>query len=229
MKDPNRERSDAFLAEACSAYLESLRPEPQQAADSTEPSGGFEARMQQTLQRPARRAASRLQAAAVLLVVALTGMGLFSVSVQAKDDLSGWFHRSEGAGHVYEFEMPLQPEQAPLPSVAETPVPTWLPKGWQQASRSDSPRQTTVIYTDSSGVSQYLSILPAAEGASMMLIGTQAPTVVSVGSHYGELYEAGRVGLYSTLVWEDADGGLLFVLSSTAPAEQLLKIAESVS
>ena len=236
-KETRPEISEELVRRACAAYLSARGLEQQEEEELTEEeewedipaSPDFFRRTKRLFVRTARPGRTRAWAA-MLAAVVLASTVFFSVNVEARDDVMGWFRSNRDKSVVYSFQTPVgQPEPMTVPQTDPARFrPTRLPEGWSEQSTAAAARQMTMVYTDGAGTPQYFTAAAAELGASLLITGAQTPVTVTVGEEYAEFYPAAEEGQYQLLIWQDSRRDILYILSSTASKAQMIKLAESV-
>ena len=163
--------------------------------------------------------------ACILLVILLGGSIVLALSSEARAAFIGWVREVHETYFAYHYSGKQQ-------TMPETIIycPTWVPDGYELEVKPEAKAYMIAVYGNIEGdriffncsINDKLAILPIEQEDAQF-------SIVYVGDILADLYMDNTAGSTNLLVWEDEEQTLLFWIVSTLNAEDMIKIAESVS
>ncbi len=162
------------------------------------------------------------RAAAVFLVLLLTGIGWLTVDAEARAATREWFRSISQNSIIYRFLNPA-PQQT-LPDY----TPTWLPEGFEEQEHHKDDQHSSFYYiSDSDFIVIEVNIYH--HGTLLSLIGDHSGyEEVKVGSFTALFVPASGESSINNLVWIDDQNELIFSVDSTLEKSVMLHIADSL-
>lgn len=220
--------SDERLREAARQAEKNLLaslPEPEDCEATFSPK--FERKMKKLVRRtdhPIRYWVQKA-VACILLVILLGGGGVLALSPEARAMFVGWVRGAYETWFVYNYEGPDR-------EFTEDNVfyPARVPDGYYELKRSISDDKVSIIYENGEGYLLSFTYTRNRESISVYSENqeTDVQTVV-VGNTLADLYLDQREGNTNTLIWNDEEKGIIFVISAHCSGKELVEIAESVT
>lgn len=107
--------------------------------------------------------------------------------------------------------------------------PTWLPEGYAESMVPELDGQVAVIYKNEDGNLMSFSYSTDPEIINLQVEGNKGSIErVFIGDLPGDLYIDADEDAHDVLVWMDDQNGIIYWISANLPAEDLIKMAESV-
>lgn len=220
--------SDEELRRAAQAWEEArLKLLPAPGDCSFEASHLFRHRMKKLIQRTDHpiRYWLKKSAACFLLVIFLGGVGVLTLSKEARAAVVGWTRRV--IDDIFEYRYADDRSfTAPENTVF---LPSWIPDGFEIYSQTFSETEGCIIYTTKNG--NYATFLYFLNGSGVIQIGSEnggTEQQVFVGKYSADLYLDAKEGANNALLWEDTQRNALFEILAPNTGEELIKMAESV-
>lgn len=209
------------LYEVNEALLNSLPPEDQ---CEYEFSPRFHRRMARLIHRASHPHLYRTlnRAAGFLLALVLTGTVWLSVDARARDTFFGWLRETYETFFAYRYAGERREE-----TETRNYRPTELPEDWAELDRWTDESGGTVLYTDGTERINHFTYVTS-HSAALGVISDSAPIEIIVNGVSAEYYPADDKGGSNTVVWTDAESGILFTISGYLNAQELIQIAGSV-
>ena len=177
--------------------------------------------------KPTRRADNPIRhrivrAAACILLAALLGGTVLAISPEARAAFVGWVREVYETWFVYKYH------GKNYESGDVVYRPSWLPDGYTETSTPDLYEQEVIVYKNADGS---LLIFGYSQNAMDLYVSRDEAIIrqTTVRGNAAELYLYEIEDAFSSLVWTDADSGLIFWITSTLDGETMVKIAESVT
>lgn len=190
-------------------------------------SPSFERKMKKLVRRADHPVRHRITqtAACVALVVIIGGGSVLAVSAEARAAFFGWIREVYETYFVYHYEgaETIAPEDVVY-------RPTWLPEGYAESMVPELDGQVAVIYKNEEGNLMSFSYSTDPEIINLQVEGNKGSIErVFIGDLPGDLYIDADEDAQDVLVWMDDQNGIVYWISANLPAEDLIKMAESVT
>ena len=220
--------SDERLREAArqaEKHLLASLPEPEDCEATFSPE--FERKMKKLIRRtdhPIRYWVQKA-VACILLVILLGGGSVLALSTEARAAFVGWVREVYETWFVYNYEG--TDREFPEDNVF---YPAWIPDGYYELKRSVSDDKVSIIYENGEGY--LLSFTYTRNRESVNVYSENQETDVQtavVGNTPADLYLDQREGNTNTLIWNDEEKGVIFVISAHCSGEELVEIAENIT
>ena len=220
--------SDERLREAARQAEKNLLaslPEPEDCEATFSPE--FERKMKKLIRRtdhPIRYWVQKA-VACILLVILLGGGSVLALSTEARAAFVGWVREVYETWFVYNYEG--TDREFPEDNVF---YPAWIPDGYYELKRSVSDDKVSII--NENGEGYILSFTYTRNRESVNVYSENQETDVQtavVGNTPADLYLDQREGNTNTLIWNDEEKGVIFVISAHCSGEELVEIAENIT
>ena len=220
--------SDERLREAARQAEKNLLaslPEPEDCEATFSPE--FKRKMKQLVCRtdhPVRYWVQKA-VACILLTILIGGGSVLTFSAEARAVFVGWVREVYETWFVYNYEG--ADREIPDDNVF---YPAWIPDGYYELNRSISDDKVSIIYENGEGYLLSFTYTRNRESVSVYSENqeTDVQTVV-VGNTLADLYLDQREGNTNTLIWNDEEKGVIFVISAHCSGEELVDIAENIT
>lgn len=106
---------------------------------------------------------------------------------------------------------------------------TYLPDGFEQTQSSSFAGATDTVFENPEGLVLYLSVMPMEEGFGVGVDNEHSTLQhVEINGNPADLYVADTAGGTSQLIWTDEAEGTAFLLYSTLPPEELVRVGSGL-
>ena len=163
--------------------------------------------------------------ACILLTILIGGGGILTFSTEARAAFVGWVREVYETWFVYNYEG--VDREFPEDNVF---YPAWIPDGYYELKRSISDDKVSIIYENEEGYLLSFTYTRNRESVSVYSEnqGTDVQTV-TIGNTLADLYLDQREGNTNTLIWDDEEKGVIFVISAHCSGGELVEIAENIT
>lgn len=106
---------------------------------------------------------------------------------------------------------------------------TYLPDGFEQIQSASFSGATDTVFENQEGLALYLSIMPMEEGFGVGVDNEHSTLQhVEINGNPADLYAADTAGGTSQLIWTDEAEDTAFLLYSTLPPEELVRVGSGL-